>query len=323
MDRVEQIIRDEIEKAKPKYEENLHTNNYVPSVSTEVMKSLGYQGVDVRNISDLDNTWGGSVIYEKSLADQGKPVEKEYPNIQRPPRNFRGQEVLPQWHGPEESKIDDWIYNLQNKQIDTKRVQEAIGDIEENWNVYEKEQLYHGRTASGIRNFLLKELLPVIKEIERLKISPEDIRAYLHNRHAEERNIQMNKINPDIYDPKTGRTTPNPLKDKGSGISTADAQAYLNGLDPARKQILEQIATKFDQMVKGTQQILIDSGNESAETIAKWNKTYKHYVPLFRVEDEMARPSGMGGTASSGQLHSQHSDGACPRRLGILAELST
>jgi len=213
-----------------------------------------------------------------------------------PPRNFKGQEVLPQWHGPEESKIDDWIYNLQNKQIDTKRVQEAIGDIEENWNVYEKEQLYHGRTASGIRNFLLKELLPVIKEIERLKISPEDIRAYLHNRHAEERNIQMNKINPDIYDPKTGRTTPNPLKDKGSGISTADAQAYLAGLDPAKKQVFEQIATKFDEMVKGTQQILINSGNESAETIAKWNKTYKHYVPLFRVEDEMARPSGMGGT---------------------------
>ena len=233
---------------------------------------------------------------EKGRAFVWKAPIKEYANIQRPPRNFRGQEVLPQWHGPEESKTDLWIYRLQNKQIDTKRVQELIGDIEENWNVYDKEQLYHGRTASGIRNFLLKDLLPVIKDIERLKISPEEVRTYLHNRHAEERNIQMNKINPDIYDPKTGRTTPNPLKDKGSGISTANAKAYLAGLDPAKKQTLEQIATKFDQMVKGTQQILIDSGNESAETIAKWNKTYKHYVPLFRVEDEMARPSGMGGT---------------------------
>lgn len=221
---------------------------------------------------------------------------REGRQIGRPPRSFRGQEVLPQWHGPEESKIDDWIYRLQNKQIDTKRVQELIGDIEEDWNVYEKEQLYHGRTAAGIRNFLLKELLPVIKEIERLKISPEEVRTYLHNRHAEERNIQMNKINPDIYDETTGRTIPNPLKDKGSGISTADARAYLAGLDPARKQILEQIANKFDQMVKGTQQILINSGAESADTIAKWNSTYEHYVPLFRVEDEMARPTGMGGT---------------------------
>ena len=212
------------------------------------------------------------------------------------PRNIKGQEVIPQWHGPEESKIDEWLYRLQNKQIDTKRVQELIGDIEEDWNVYEKEQLYHGRTAAGIRNFLLKELLPVIKDIERLKIKPEDVRTYLHNRHAEERNNQMNKINPDVYDETTGRTIPNPLKDKGSGISTVDARAYLSGLDPAKKQVLENIATKFDQMVKGTQQVLINSGAESPETIAKWNSTYEHYVPLFRVEDEMARPSGMGGT---------------------------
>ena len=155
---------------------------------------------------------------------------------ERPPRNFRGQEVLPQWHGPEESKIDTWLYRLQNKQIDTKRVQEAIGDIADNWNLYEKEQLYHGRTASGIRNFLLKELLPIIKQIERLKISPEEIRTYLHNRHAEERNIQMNKINPGTYDAETGKTKPNALKDKGSGISTADAKAYLAGLDPAKKE---------------------------------------------------------------------------------------
>jgi hypothetical protein len=233
-------------------------------------------------------------LYENEL--KGMLDESTIKYSQRPPRNIKGQEVLPQWHGPEESKLDTWLYRLQNKQIDTKRVQELIGDIEEDWNVYEKEQLYHGRTAAGIRNFLLKELLPIIKEIERLKISPEDVRTYLHNRHAEERNIQMNKINPDIYDETTGRTIPNPLKDKGSGISTPDAKAYLAGLDPARKQVLEQIATKFDQMVKGTQQILINSGAESADTIAKWNSTYEHYVPLFRVEDEMARPTGMGGT---------------------------
>jgi len=269
-----------------------------------ILRELGFDGYyDMSGVAlNLDEIQASKVLEatEENLANierrSNKPQEFIYANIQRPPRNIRGQEVLPQWHGPEESKLDTWLYRLQNKQIDTKRVQELIGDIEEDWNVYEKEQLYHGRTAAGIRNFLLKELLPIIKEIERLKISPEDVRTYLHNRHAEERNIQMNKINPDIYDERTGRTIPNPLKDKGSGISTPDARAYLAGLDPARKQVLEQIATKFDQMVKGTQQILINSGAESADTIAKWNSTYEHYVPLFRVEDEMARPTGMGGT---------------------------
>jgi hypothetical protein len=261
------------------------------------LKAKGYDGIispDGQMFIVFDGNQVKSAIGNKGTYNPES--NKIYENIQRPPRNFKGQEVIPQWHGPEESKLDTWLYELQNRQIDTKRVQELIGDIEEDWNVYEKEQLYHGRTAAGIRNFLLKELLPIIKEIERLKIKPEDVRTYLHNRHAEERNNQMNKINPDIYDEKTGKTIPNPLKNKGSGISTADARAYLTGLDPAKKQVLEQIATKFDQMVKGTQQILISSGAESADTIAKWNSTYKHYVPLFRVEDEMARPSGMGGT---------------------------
>jgi hypothetical protein len=258
----------------------------------EKVKALFNLQSDAAVIRALNSVAKGDGKFITDMIHEGK----EYAVVNKPPRNIKGQEVIPQWHGPEESKLDTWLYRLQNKQIDTKRVQELIGDIEEDWNVYEKEQLYHGRTAAGIRNFLLKELLPVIKEIERLKISPEDVRTYLHNRHAEERNIQMNKINPDIYDERTGRTIPNPLKDKGSGISTPDARAYLAGLDPARKQVLEQIATKFDQMVKGTQQVLINSGAESPETIAKWNSTYEHYVPLFRVEDEMARPSGMGGT---------------------------
>jgi len=258
----------------------------------EKVKALFNLQSDAAVIRALNSVAKGDGKFITDMIHEGK----EYAVVNKPPRNIKGQEVIPQWHGPEESKLDTWLYRLQNKQIDTKRVQELIGDIEEDWNVYEKEQLYHGRTAAGIRNFLLKELLPVIKEIERLKINPEDVRTYLHNRHAEERNNQMNKINPDIYDPKTGRTIPNPLKHKGSGISTADAKAYLSGLDPAKKQTLESIAKKFDQMIRETQIVLFSSGAESADTIAKWNKTYKHYVPLFRVEDEMARPTGMGGT---------------------------
>jgi hypothetical protein len=267
----------------------------VQAVKTFLIKNNIIKKLSASEVKDLVTASLRNAAFTK-INPQNIQTSDKILASQRPPLNIRGQEVLPQWHGPEESKIDTWLYRLQNKQIDTKRVQEAIGNIEDSWNLYEKEQLYHGRTASGIRNFLLKELLPVIKEIERLKISPQEIRTYLHNRHAEERNNQMNKINPDIYDATTGRTRPNPLKDKGSGISTADARAYLAGLDPAKKQTLENIAEKFDQMIKGTQQILVNSGAESQETINKWNKTYKHYVPLFRIEDEMAKTLLTTGT---------------------------
>ena len=267
----------------------------IQAVKTFLIKNNIIKNLSVSEVKDLVTASLRSAAFTK-INPQNIQTSDKILASQRPPLNIKGQEVLPQWHGPEESKIDTWLYRLQNKQIDTKRVQEAIGDIADNWNLYEKEQLYHGRTASGIRNFLLKELLPIIKQIERLKISPEEIRTYLHNRHAEERNIQMNKINPGTYDAETGRTKPNALKDKGSGISTADAKAYLAGLDPAKKKILEDVAEKFDEMIKGTQQILVNSGAESQETINKWNKTYKHYVPLFRVEDEMAKSFLTTGT---------------------------
>ena len=247
---------------------------------------------------------------------------------QRPPVNFKGQEVESQWHGPEESKIDDWLYKLQDKHIDTKRVQQIITkaghEIEDNWNVYEKEMLYHGRTASGIRNFLLKEVLPAVKTMQRLRVTPEEIHDYLLNRHAEERNNQMNKINPDVYDPETNRTITNPLKDKGSGIHTDDARRYLENLDPAKKRDLEEVARYFDEMKKGTQDILVASGAETRDTINKWNQTYKHYVPLNRVEDSVSKIPGMVGTgqglASRGAF-SKRAMGSLKEHQDILGNL--
>ena len=245
-----------------------------------------------------------------------------------PPRNFKGQEVESQWHGPEESKIDDWLYKLQDKHIDTKRVQQIITkaghDIEDNWNVYEKEMLYHGRTASGIRNFLLKEVLPAVKSMQRLKVTPEEIHEYLLNRHAEERNNQMNKINPDVYDAKTNRTIANPLKDKGSGIHTDDARRYLADLDPVKKQHLEEVARYFDEMKKGTQEILVASGAETRDTINKWNQTYQHYVPLNRVEDSVSKIPGMVGTGqglSSRGAFSKRAMGSLKEHQDILGNL--
>jgi len=247
---------------------------------------------------------------------------------QRPPVNYKGQEVESQWHGPEESKIDDWLYKLQDKHIDTKRVQQIITkaghEIEDNWNVYEKEMLYHGRTASGIRNFLLKEVLPAVKTMQRLKVTPEEIHDYLLNRHAEERNVQINKINPDIYDAKTNKVIPNPLKDKGSGIHTDDARKYLAELDPVKKKHLEEVATWFDDMRKGTQNILVNSGAETKDTIDKWNKTYKHYVPLNRVEDSVSKIPGMVGTGqglSSRGSFSKRAMGSLKEHQDILGNL--
>jgi len=228
-------------------------------------------------------------------------------------RNYLGKQIQANWAFPEDNvkhwpglssqSINDFLYKIQDKQIDTKRAQQAIekaaGEIEENINVYEKEQLYHGRTATGIRKFLLDELMPAIKELGALKLTPQDLKDYLYNRHAEERNNKMNEVNK--LDPITGkeRKTPWELQDRASGISTKDARAYLANLEPAKKAALEKVAQRFDEMVQGTQQILLASGAEDQATIDAYNNTYKHYVPLFRIEEDFTKAGGIGATGAS------------------------
>jgi hypothetical protein len=228
-------------------------------------------------------------------------------------RNYLGKQIQANWAFPEDNvkhwpglssqSINDFLYKIQDKQIDTKRAQQAIekaaGEIEENLNVYEKEQLYHGRTATGIRKFLLDELMPAIKELGALKLTPQDLKEYLYNRHAPERNDKMNEVNK--LDPITGkeRTSPWELQDRASGISTKDAKEYLDNLDSTKKAALEKVAKRIDEMVQGTQQILLKSGAEDQATIDAYNNTYKNYVPLFRIEDDFTKAGGIGTSGSS------------------------
>ena len=209
-------------------------------------------------------------------------------------KNYKGgQAPLSSWQDPQESKLDNFLYKIQDKLIDTKRVQQAIeaqvGEIEDNWNAYMKEELYHGRTAKRVQDFLKNELLPIIKELSKAKINIGDFDNFLHNRHAEERNIQIAKINPN-------------MPDAGSGIATADARQYMADLDPAQRKLMEKLANKIDAMVKETQNILVKNGLEEQSTIDAWNGAYKHYVPLKREDvDFVHTGTGLGqGFATRG-----------------------
>jgi hypothetical protein len=220
--------------------------------------------------------------------------EGDYKNLHR---NYRGGDAPDSaWTSMDENKLDTAIYNLADKHIDTKRVIENIrktsGDIAEDWDAYTKEELYHGRTAKAINDFLDNEMLPITKEMKANKVTLDELDEYLHNRHAEERNIQINRINPD---PK--------LKDRGSGIATKDAVKYLSELSPERAQIFESLAAQVDSIVTKTQDILVKSGMETQQTINDWNNAYEHYVPLQRDDLEYVHTgSGIsGGYATRGK----------------------
>lgn len=179
------------------------------------------------------------------------------------------------WDTPTPSKMDDALYSLQDKQIDTKRVIEAVkeasGGIADEWNPYLQEELFHGRSAKGVKDFLDLELRPLLQEMQARKVAMSDFEEYLWNRHAEERNAQIAKIN-------------EAMPDGGSGIATADARAYLANLTPQQQATYERLAKRIDAINAKTRQLLIDSGLEKTETIAAWEGAYQHYVPLQRED---------------------------------------
>lgn len=202
-------------------------------------------------------------------------------------RNILGQPApLANWTAPNDTKFDDFIYVMQDKMVDTKRVVEAIkgavGAIDDRWNPYLQEELYHGRTAKQTKDFLGDELRPLLQEMQARGVEMAAFEEYLHNRHAEERNDQIAKVNPN-------------MPDGGSGIDTADARTYLAALSPQQRRDFEQLAKRVDAITAGTRQLLVSSGLETQDTIDAWEQAYGSYVPLQREDlDFSTQFSGMG-----------------------------
>jgi ribosomal protein S18 acetylase RimI-like enzyme len=243
--------------------------------------------------------------------------EGEYKSIRR---NYEGNEApAASWESPEESKMDTFIYKLQDKLIDTKRVIESIkktsGDIADNWNAYLKEELYHGRTAKRTQDFLNREMLPILEEMKDKGVTLGQFEEYLHMRHAEERNIQVAKVNPKM--PGTSEET------SGSGMSTKRATKYLSELTPEQNKTFESLASKFDKIIDNTQKLLVSSGLETQDTIDAWNQAYEHYIPLMRDDlDFKHHGTGLGAGYSTKGNSSKSAFGSTKKVIDIFANVA-
>jgi hypothetical protein len=225
------------------------------------------------------------------------------------------QRPLVNWTSPEFTSKDKFIYAVQNRQIDTKRVideiTKSIGVIDDRWNPYLMEELFHGRAAKQTKDFRVNELRPLLKEMGSLGVTIPQLEEYLHNKHAEERNDQIAKVNPT-------------MPDGGSGIDTADARAYLAALTPGQKNNFDQVNRMVKVITGNTRQMLVDSGLESQDTIDTWEKTYGEYVPLNR--DDVDYSSNQGQSVGQGfsvrGVSSKRAAGSSRKVVDILANIA-
>jgi hypothetical protein len=283
----------------------------------------------LKNVFGFNNRYAVHKIFDQLMSDKPKRMSFDVltdfvgntgarpVTLSNISQNVFGQ-PLPQasWGRPDDSKKDDFVYIFADKQVDTKKVLQSIRkagkQIIDKWNPYLLEELFHGRTATRTKKFLKEGLEPLIKEIGDRGLNIEIVEEYLHNRHAKARNDFNAKRDPN-------------MPDGGSGILTADAQAYLDGLDPKQKRNLEAVAKMVDDIVNGTQEVLVKTGQESQETIDAWKKALPNYVPLQREEtDYDIKNVGIGvgsGFAVKGPF-SRAAVGSSRKVVDILANLA-
>jgi hypothetical protein len=227
----------------------------------------------------------------------------------------RADTINAAWKAPEPTRMDDFIYTLQNKHVDMHRVVSAIdaqiGKIEDAFNPYLQEELFHGRAAKGVTDFLQKEMRPLLRVMRLNRVSMTELEKFLHARHAPEANAHIAKINPD--DPG--------LQDGGSGMTNGEAAELLAGIAPGRRAVLDQLAGMVDAMNASTRKLLVDAGLESKETVAAWEKAYKFYVPLQR-EDAEAGGLGIGQGYSVRGSSSKRRTGSTKAVVDILANIA-
>jgi len=249
-----------------------------------------------------------------STAKAGQDVS--FSNNPTPPTGgvFTSQQPLnPNFEIPQTSKLDNVLRSVQDKNIDLKRVtaniKKSIGDISDNINAYLQEELYHGRAAKRTQDFLNNELNPLITAMQTRGVTMADFEEYLWARHAEERNIQIAKVNPK-------------MPDRGSGLTTKEANDYLNSLSAGQKRNFEALAARVDAITKGSRQVLVDYNLESAGTVLSMEGAYKNYVPLMREDMDMGFGQGTGQGVSVKGNSSKRATGSNRAVVDILANIA-
>lgn len=226
------------------------------------------------------------IVEEGRRAGAGTDAGDAQPGVDGVSRSTdRDDSATGAWQTPSASKFDDLVYRLQNKHVDTLRVIDAIKatgkEIRDDLNVYLQEELFHGRAAKRTEEFVDFELNPLVESMRQHGLTIDDLDEFLHARHAPEANKLIASREP-------------AMQDGGSGMTNAEAAAYMQQLAPERRAQLDAAAAKVDAMIEKTRQLMVDYELESKTKVQGWRDSLKTYVPLMREDDGAHQGAGTG-----------------------------
>ena len=291
---------------------------FIPSILKEEPKANGWENFksiirEMFNITDKARNLFDDVIDTSSELFTGKTakgfaweenrqdlIDAETEEGSRQVFNYRGEPVdIREWEIPEQGKIasllSKWFQYFADEDAVLTRIMKTLKSlnrtISDMTDIEKKQELKNSRISAQLMVFANEEVNPIVKQMLGAGVSLEEINKYLLAKHSPAYNERMNNINHSVD--RSGNIIPYRLKDRASSMSTQDALDYLNSLTPERKALLENIAKKWYAIRDKTQKLLVESGQETQETIDLWNETYPFYVPLNREQEQQAMPAGL------------------------------
>ncbi|MCK4881482.1 MAG: hypothetical protein KAS92_00500, partial [Candidatus Omnitrophica bacterium] len=197
---------------------------------------------------------------------------------------------------------DEFIFQAQDRfnylskeQMEAARVRRMAGmgeELPEDMDAYLAELRYHGMAGAAIDEFQEEFVQPLIDTVSENKLEIDEIDKFLHARHAEEANAQLKEINPDLED-----------NEALSGMTDDQAVQVLAEIRKSDKsEVYQKVADIVDSITKADRENRVDYGLEKPQTVKKWEKTYKYYVPLMREGKGSKLPAkGKGYDIKGGQ----------------------
>lgn len=171
--------------------------------------------------------------------------------------------------------IDDLRVKLQDRMLPVRRLQEGIADsLEDTMNPYQGEEIMSGRAGARIEQLYEKSIEPLFEGMKRTGVSLDELETYLYARHAQERNAQIAKINPEF------------APGEGSGMTDIQARAILSRVEKSGKKAeMDALASLVDTMNREALQTRVESGLLSQEEADAWQAQYENYVPLRGIKE--------------------------------------
>lgn len=299
----------------------------VSSITTnraaEIAEKYGFDGVVINNVVDgygyNKGAPKGSIYVAfrpeqiKSAIGNNGDFDPTNPDI-RFSRTSAATGAQSAWDAPTPTGFDDVIYKLQDKNIDAKRVIEAItksvGKVADAVNVYLQEELFHGRAASRVAEFGARELKPMLNQMKLAGLTMDEVEEFLHARHAKEANAVIAQRNPG--DPG--------MQDGGSGMTNADADAYFAKLPASQRSKLEAIAKRVDAMISDTRKLYVQYGLEDQAVVDGWTGMFKNYIPLMRENKDGGMGIGQGFSVKGKEVKGR--TGSKRKVVDILANIA-